>query len=289
MIRGRLAVSLLAVAFVFVPSAAAGPGKVETASKGNVTATFSYTKTGDFNYSGVHLKIVRAGQTVLDAGLPKSDCGYCDAQPFSVVEGSGKSVRLVDLDGSGEPEVIVDLYSGGAHCCVYSYIYRYTGSSYARAKHLWGNPSYSLKDLDGDGKPEVLTNDDRFAYTFTAYAFSVDAIQVLQYRNGHFVDVTRKFPSLPRNEGNQLWKSYLKDRNTKDFDPRGVLAAYVADEYQIGQGAKAWQDLVQAYHEGRVNNIFGLGTTGRRYLDQVRKTLKAWGYIRGALPPLPAA
>jgi hypothetical protein len=29
-----------------------------------------------------------------------------------------------DLDGDGEPEVLVDFYWGGVHCCFYTDVYR---------------------------------------------------------------------------------------------------------------------------------------------------------------------
>jgi hypothetical protein len=48
-----------------------------------------------------------------------------------------KSVVARDLDGDGEPEVVLGLYTGGAHCCYYAEVYRYAKGSYARNRKVW--------------------------------------------------------------------------------------------------------------------------------------------------------
>ena len=62
-------------------------------------------------------------------------------------------LQVVDLDADGEPEVLVDAYTGGAHCCALTEILRFDGAAYAPAETTWGNFGYALKDLDGDGPP----------------------------------------------------------------------------------------------------------------------------------------
>src|SRR5207247_597296 len=119
----------------------------------------------------LRLTIVRHGRTAFDAPLPKSDCGYCDSWPAGGA-GAGRSVKAADLDGDGEPEVLVDLYTGGAHCCFFTYFFRYSGGTYVRTRFFWGNPGYRLRDLDRDGRPEIVSANDAFPYYFTSYAFS---------------------------------------------------------------------------------------------------------------------
>ena len=60
---------------------------------------------------------------MLTTTLPK----YKDYWPGGVVDDSSVDVR--DLDGDGEPEVLVKLYSGGANCCLSSLIFRYRAAS----------------------------------------------------------------------------------------------------------------------------------------------------------------
>ena len=43
-------------------------------------------------------------------------------------------LQVVDLDADGEPEVLVDAYTGGAHCCALTEILRFTGRRTPRSK-----------------------------------------------------------------------------------------------------------------------------------------------------------
>ena len=117
----------------------------------------------------------------------------------------GGAVRVRDLDRDGEPEVLVDLYSGGAHCCFYTDVYRYVARSrtYRPTVGYWGDLSPRLADLGGDGRPEFRTGDDRFAYVFGSFAASAFPIRILRFDHGRFVDVTRHFPRLVRRDAAQ--------------------------------------------------------------------------------------
>ena len=141
----------------------------------------------------MHLVISRRGRTLVDRKLGPS-------VPWAI--------KVRDLDGNGEAEVIADFYTGGAHCCLFSQIYRYTGSRYVPLRHMWGDPSYALRDLNADGLPELVSMDDRFAYAFTSYAGSALPVQAWRYRAGHMTDVTRSFPALVRKNAAMLWKDY---------------------------------------------------------------------------------
>ena len=91
--------------------------------------------------------------------------------------------------------MLLDLYSGGAHCCSFARIYHFDPSytDYTRAERGWGNYTHDLVDLDGDGNPKFSSADDRFAYAFASYAFSIPPIQIWQYRKGVISDVTRNY------------------------------------------------------------------------------------------------
>ena len=90
---------------------------------------------------------------------------------------------------------MVELDSGGAHCCAWARVYRYDGAhgGYVPVGHFWGNASSrpTIVDVDGDGRPEFVSTDDRFAYDFNGYAGSVRPIQIWSYARGRFHDVTR--------------------------------------------------------------------------------------------------
>ena len=78
---------------------------------------------------------MRDGLTLVDRavgpGCPEEPCGVVP----SGIAAKQDSIRLRDLDADREPEVIVDLFTGGAHCCAFSTIYTFVEGSgkYARA------------------------------------------------------------------------------------------------------------------------------------------------------------
>ena len=238
-----------------------------TGLSGNVRAEISYEKPQEYQYKNVRLKIIRAGKTILDKKLPQES-------EFDRPSGSlaGKlELPVVDLDGNKELEVIADFFTGGAHCCVYSLIYRYNGTSkqYSKIRHEWGNAGYELKDLDKDGLSEFESRDDRFAYAFTAYAASGYPLQIWQYRQGKMIDVTRRYPKSIGKHASENWQTYLQAKKEGD-DGKGFLAAYLADKYMLGQQKEAWQQVEQVYKE----------SDRSKYFAQVRKFLRETGYVK---------
>ena len=145
----------------------------------------------------MELTISRGGMQVFAADPTFGDCD----SPFCAPGGLGNrdSVhRSDDLDGDGEPEVIVDLYTGGAHCCYVSRFYRWDGTTYVPADRNFGDPGYNIDDLDGDGVKELIGADYRFGYAFTAFAFSLMPVRIYDLRAGKWEVVTTRFPDRIR-------------------------------------------------------------------------------------------
>lgn len=274
-------------ASVLVPSAAlAVPAGTQQSTSGTVTATLSW-KASKRKYDGVEsarLKITRAGLPTLDAGIGDL-CKHC----FFNEDEEQPNVEVRDLDGDGEPEVLVQAFTGGAHCCTDLGIWDFRPElgTYGHLIHYLGNAGYSLEDLDGDGKVEILTADDRFAYTFAAYVFSLRPTQVFAYRGGPKAglrDVTRSHLGLIRQEATyfrKLLRGSLRSRKDEDVDLRGPLAAYVADMYLLGRGKEARKEIA------RVRRAHRLGSTkdrvwpgGKRFEPELLSFLKNTGYRR---------
>jgi len=270
--------AVLALAFPAGASAA-----VERAAAGDVEAEFSYEKVTDTEYRDVRLKIARAGVTAFDEEVP-AVCDYPrGCLPMPAAPETGDSLVVEDLDGDAEPEVLLDLYTGGAHCCLYTFFYAYRPSAgtYVLSRHGWADSGYTLRDLDADGKPEFHSYDARFAYRFTAYAFSVFPVQIWRYRDGHLTDVTRRFPRELRRDARTNKKLSSRTRDNADADIRGVLAAYLADKYLLGQGRSGWRLVRRAVRRGEVHKLdrFDSNPAGRSYLRRLRRFLKRTGYI----------
>lgn len=285
----RLAPVLLSACLlaVFAAGAQAAPAvHQETASAGSVSATLDYTLATPYEASDVRLTVTRGGATVLSGGHVGAACRECgNAIPVGGLEGSSAtSVRLADLTGDGDPEVLVDLYTGGTHCCSISVIYGWDAatSAYRPLARNWGDPGYALARLGGGGPgQELVSADDRFAYRFCAFACSAMPIQVWRYRDFRLVDVTRRFPARVRRDLRALEGSLRQARRHRDqrFAIPGLLPALCADQYLLGRGSACRRVLHDAVRRGDVPGDPTLTVPGgRRYARAVLRFLHRTGY-----------
>ena len=274
------------VALLVAASPALALSKTETASSGQVTASLSYNykqaRYGTCCFENVHVTIDRAGQRLVDQKLG-GECEGCTGFPAGSAQSD--SIRVRDLDDDGEPEVLVDLYTGGPHCCFYTDVWRFDA---AQGKYLSDvlNPTisfpYTLKDLNGDGTPEFRTVDYRFSYKYGSYVDTPSPLRIYDWDNGKLVDVTLAHPKLAARDAASLYRAYLKVRRDKRANVRGVLAAYLADSYNARNGRDAWRRVVAAYRRGELNRKArdDFGPFGKRYLKSLRSFLKKLGYLR---------
>jgi hypothetical protein len=267
-----LALALVALlSTVVLASAAHAAAETETAALGTVSATFSYEKSGDFEYRGMAIDITRAGAAAFHGVADAPDCVRPYCAPGSAV-GEG-SLHVSDLDGDGEPEVVVDLYTGGAHCCLVTEILWWNGTQYTPATRNFADFGYRL-----DGTTFV-SGDARFAYSFTAFAFSAMPVRLLTFSRGAWRDVTREHPDTLRADAARWLKEYKKHRNgTRGL---GLLAAWVADEYRLGAPARTAADAFLT-HELRAGRLRGdrIWPQRKAYISALQRRLRAWGYAR---------
>lgn len=245
--------TLLATLIALGALAPAASATTETASSGNVTATLSYDHATDApEWTDLQLTITRDGTQTYAADPSFGDC----TSPYCAPAGTGESSSLsvTDLDGDGEPEVVLDLYTGGAHCCFVSRFYRWDGTTYVPADRNFGDPGYRLADLDGDGVKEIVTADDRFAYRFTAFAFSLLPVRIFHLQAGAWRLVTRRFPAEVRADARTNWHWFKKAG--RKGEPRGAIAAWSADQYLLGHRAYARRTLNRLARARRLPGLF---------------------------------
>jgi hypothetical protein len=273
-----LLAALISVGLV-VAAIAMARSKTETehASNGDVSATFSYRYDASSvvaEYADLRLRISRAGKALHDGSVSAAICGG------SCWPASSDALSVLDVEGSGEPDVLLNLYSGGAHCCYLVQVFRYdpTERTYEKIEHVWGDPGYALKRLDKGGPLEFVSADDRFAYEFAAYAFSGLPLEIFQLRDGRFIDVTREYPKLIGRDAAGWWKSYLA--GAKGSFALGYLAAWAADEYNLERRADVAQTLkrLKAAHELRSSSGFGPG--GSAFIAHLERFLAQAGYAQ---------
>ncbi len=274
-LKHRLArISLLAtvpiVWGVAVLSMAATPSPwvKKTAIAGNVKAVLSYERSSSApRFRNVRLKIFQNGQRVYNEAIPRDQV---DDQVLA--EQADTAFQVRDLDQDGQPEIIVDLFTGGTHCCTYSQIYRFDPAigNYQAIQHKWGNSFYQLVDFDQDGQPEFQSRDDRFTGKFTSFAASANPLQIWRFEQGQMVDRTKAYGLQVEASASQHLLA-LQRVSGRPSDAKGVIAAYMADRYSLNQGDDSWKLMKTLYQ----------GDDQQRFLAEVEQFLQQTGYRNG--------
>lgn len=262
------AVATLAAALGVAAPAGANDGGSIARTVGNVTATVQWDPA-ELGIANARLSIVRDGVPFAPLVADICEVGCIIAPDDATTTPEQSALKVADLDLDGEPEILLDTFSGGAHCCVTTRLLSYDGAAYVAKDIFWGDVSYQLADLNGDGRLELNGFDPRFSAVFTAYAASAFPPQVLQVAAGQVVDVTKRFPAVVKADAAARLKTLRKSKRRDDM--RGVLAAYAADQYLLGKGRVALQEIARQRrrHSYRVTNA---------YRSQLLKRLKTWGY-----------
>lgn len=101
----------------------------------------------------------------------------------------------IDLNADGYPDVVVETYSGGAHCCFGTQVFslRPSGAALIMQKPE-SNAGGFFEDLNADGASEFVTYEDSFAYQYCPYAAGVNAKVIMAYDPGQ----DRYLPASPR-------------------------------------------------------------------------------------------
>lgn len=271
-VPGRRGVVVGAALLVWCSSAsAAAPTWSETVSAGMVSATLTttYADAADVILRADDLELVVTHQ---GGGSPTRWRGaaFRPWGPDQAIVSRDGAVQLVDITGDGEAEVLVDIYTGGAHCCSVSYVaWRSDNSARYRMRGIrWGNSAASLSDLNGDGALEFVGVDDRFATAFGPYAVAEFPARVWSLAADGPTVTTRHYRPYAMAAMRSSWAMFLEHRRRGD-PTTGALAAYLANASNVGGVAVSggW---------GRARRV--MGTSGARTVRAIERRLRGWGY-----------
>jgi hypothetical protein len=271
--RGLIMAWVLAASFA---AAAVATAATQTAHSANVTATFSYH--GKFpNYMGEAVSIAQAGTVLYNQPVVSKFCGSGCAPGSAFVNRS--SIHVVDLEHNGQPDVVLDLFSGGAHCCSIEQIFSFDPGTmtYVETERNFGDPGERIVDLGHNGRHEFLTADDSFAFAFTDFAASGLPIQILTFSGRRFQNVTRSYPKLIAKDA-AVWLKAFKSMAKQHYqDSVGVIAAWAADEDMLGHGKLVSRYLTQQLKAGHLN---GGVSHGKMFVTDLQRFLRKHGYRR---------
>ena len=272
----RMLLITIAVATCLIAAPAAW-ATTETAQAGNVTATFTFQGTFP-DYTGQNLEITQGGTVFYDEPVTSKFCGNLCA-PYTGVTGKS-AVDVVDLEHTGQPDVVLDLYSGGAHCCTIVQIFSFDPGTmtYVKTERNFGDPQARIVDERHNGRYEFLTADDSFAYQFTDFAASGLPIEIETFSDGRFTDVTRHYPRLVAKDAAFWLRAFKRMAGGHYQDSVGVIAAWAADEDLLGHVKLVNTYLAEQAAAGHLNGAFSPG--GTRFIASLQKFLRRRGYLR---------
>jgi hypothetical protein len=268
------------VSLALLVAAPAALATTQTAQSGNVTATFTFT--GSYpNFANMSLSIAQGATVYYNEPVSSKLCAqFCaPASP----DANASSVHVLDLEHDGQPDVVLDLYSGGAHCCSIEQIFSFDPGTmtYAETQRDFGDPGERIVDLSHNGRYEFLTADDSFAYEFTDFAASGLPIEILKFSDRRFVNVTRKYPKLIQKDAKR-WLSAFKSEARQHYDDSvGLIAAWAADEDELGHTALVNNYLAQQEKLGHLNSpLSPQEPGGAKFVAKLNRFLRRHGYLR---------
>jgi hypothetical protein len=264
-----VAAGMLTMVLAAAPAATA---RTETARAGNVTATVTYRGTYP-SFSDERLEIARSGSVYYSAPITAALCGgSCEPS----------AVHVVGLEGDDQRDVVLDLYTNGAHCCSIEQVFSFDPGTmtYQRYQHDFGDPGAELEDLDHDGRYEFLSADDSFAYEFTDFAASGLPVEVLEFSGGRFLDVTASYPRLIERDAARWLKAFKRMAPDHYRDSVGVIAAWAADEDRLGNVQAVDRFLARQARAGHLNTPLHPGDpSGRKFVAALQRFLERHGYL----------
>lgn len=238
----------------------------------------SITTSGSGLHRRIKLKIVVNGATEYNQFVKSSACPPgCD--PIGIGTTS-TPLRALALQANGLPDVVLGLYTGGAHCCFVDQVYSLDPGkrSFVKTEHDFADAGARIADLNGDRSYEFLSADARLSNAgFTDYAHSPAPIQIFTFSNHRFRDITRTYPARIKKDAARWLTAFRHNfRNG-----RGMIAAWAADEYLLGHSALVRSQLAGALKAGHLGVPKGFGgPSPQKFVGQLQKLLGRLGYKR---------
>jgi hypothetical protein len=148
-------------------------------------------------------------------------------------------------------------------------IYRYSPikKEYRDVQQKWGLIPYRLNTENGNA-PLLIHYDQRFSQNFQAYTSEQLPLQIFQYQFGEFKNVTQQYQEFLQ-EHNAILLQEIKKRLRLKQDLKAVVAAYLAQQYLLGDANAGWKTIEELYQNPDRNEFF----------PELRQWLKKTGYM----------
>jgi len=166
-----------------------------------------------------------------------------------------------DVDGDGHPEIVIEGYSGGAHCCWTYWIFSFKPTPRLLAK-IENDRGIGFRDENGDGRIEIVGLDGSFDYfDGLCHACTVFPSVFLRFEGGRMVDVSPQFVGMYDKEiaeyrhrlDAQKLAQFKKivDPNLQNVsdDAKAPILGIVLAYLYSGRSTQAWGELRRMWPE----------------------------------------
>jgi hypothetical protein len=219
--------------------------------RASIPATGSATRNVGMPFSGT-LTVSHGGQSWT---LPRPD----NDQRSQI-----NALCVIAFQREQHPGVMIEGFTGGAHCCEQPVVYVFNSSDNRYVKVVDMSPidfqDPHAYDADGGFIPKVVgdqvlltTADGQFAYAFDCYACSALPVVLDSVGLGGLTDVTLQHRSIVTADARTIWQS-AQSTSTTNHAPFGLLPAWVADECALGRGVAAWSTIEHLVRDGELND-----------------------------------
>jgi len=253
---------------------------------------------------GACLRVLRDNKEVLrrtynSGGFPDVYTLGQQAETLNLGPKPGDKVKIpivpngADLTGLGHPDMIVRLYTGGAHCCTYHYVFELEPKFRLVALLDAADTEFAyFADLDHNRHYFYLAEDWAFAYWPGSFAGSPYAPVVLEYRKdekggGFHLALDKMRKPAP---GKKDWAEIMSDLN-------GEIEEQKAG-YANGISTILWSEVLQLLYSGHEDLAWKLAddTANRAKLREdladfcsILKTSQYWPDLKPSLKHIPPA
>jgi hypothetical protein len=282
-----------------IPQLKPGKNGTLTTTYGSFTATFRATEPGNAPENGLDTGTPFNGTLTMTQG----GTTWTLPRPANPNVAQINVMCVIAFQRERHPGVMVEGFTGGAHCCEVPVIYLYNHVENRYAKVVDMSPN-NYKDPhafdDNEGFiPKVVghqvlltTGDGQFSYAFGCYACEVLPIVLDSVGTDGLSDVTPQYPSLVAADARATWKYVLGSVKAETAAvprivplPFGFLAPWVADECVLGRGASAWSAVLRLQREGKLNDaLYHQYATNRgSFVANLRSFLLRTDYCTGQI------
>ena len=278
----RHALAALVAAASMLVLALPAAADVRHAQLGDVAATLTLTQANGA-LGNLHLTVSKAGAVVFSAPITTAAGrpGALHRTP-PVRTFLGVQLRVLDLDGDGSGEAVVDLTERGAYCCSHTVIVGAGADGSYHALELdWG--SFAMAAVPKPIKDGYLLvgGDARLDERYTPHVLSFAPVRVWRYDRGVVQDVSREQPLVVQGDLSRLLaerRSLLRRSDHAQIDLRGLLTAITGDRLLLGQRAEAVALLRADVAAGNLRATSGSGPIGAAFPPALLALLARLGY-----------